>query len=243
MKKKFAYLGVILVIVGFIVALVGSMTRENSILVLRDENAPPKTWSYSLRYEKGQKLGLGLSTGDNWMAYEVSDEFKAGGEYISYLPVVVTITVPSAAPSENVTLEIEYSPIPGSTAPIPPLDIFIVKVLHKSGILKMDTSVENWTSGNNVFTSEYLNDNKIQNGIGIVQYTGWYYVTVSSVGLQSPPNKIVLYKYNVEIVRDYWYLIPVGGAIAVVGVILAVLGIKSVEKRARIETLRRTAKS
>jgi len=235
------YLGVIIAIAGCVVALFGTITRENSTIVAREESQS-NVWSFSAHYDKGQKLGFGLSTGDYWLAYETSDEFVVGGDFIDYLPVIVTITAPTPAPGKNVTFEVEYTPNPASTAPIPALDILIVKVLHKSDILKMETSIEDWTTldGKNTFTSEYLEDSSTHSGVGIVQHSGWYYVTINPVGLSSPPRKIVLYKHNVEIAQDYWYLIPVGAAIAAIGVVVAVFGARSVQKRARVEMLKKT---
>ncbi|MEM2292741.1 MAG: hypothetical protein QXX41_05650 [Nitrososphaerota archaeon] len=227
-------------ILGLIASLWGSLTQEKANLVTRKESER-SALTLSVQCKKGQKLGFGISVGDGWEWFmDTSDEFKVGGQYIDYVPVTVLITM-TTVPSKNITLEVEYSPVK-SQGPTVLLDVFIIKVIHKSDIMKMETSIESWMSGDTVYTSEYLNERKPQLGVGIVQYDGEYQIEIIAVGHikppPQPPKNIVVYIYNVEKARDYWYFIPTGSMIIVLGAFIIVK-----EKRKRKKARARFAKS
>jgi len=231
------YLAVFTVMLGLAIAIYGSMSKEKVNFVGSEESGRPAL-TLSAYYKKGQKLGFGLSPGEGWeYSLDTSDEFKVGGQYIKTVPVTVLIRT-SAAPDKNVTLEVEYSDV-GSQGPKILLDVFIIKVLSKSDILKMETSIESWTSWNGTInTSEYLNERKPQLGIGTVQYEGDYQIEIIAVNYikppPSPPNNIILYIYNVEKVMDCWYLIPVGLILIVSGGFMLIRG-RGIRKKARIK--------
>jgi hypothetical protein len=231
------YLAVFIVMLGLAIAIYGSMTKEK-VNFVGSEEAGRGALTLSVYYKKGQKLGFGLSPGEGWEYFlDTSDEFKVGGQYINTVPVTVLIRT-SAAPDKNVTLEVEYSDV-GSQGLKTLLDVFIIKVLSKSDILKMETSIENWTSSDGkINTSEYLNERKPQLGIGTVQYDGDYQIEIVAVNYikppPSPPNNIILYIYDVEKVMDCWYLIPLGLLLIATGGFMLIRG-RGIQKRERIK--------
>jgi len=230
------YLAVSVMMLGLAIAIYGIMPREKVNFVGSKESGRGAL-TLSAYYKKGQKLGFGLSPSDGWEYFlDTSDEFKVGGQYINIVPVTVLITT-SAVPDKNITLEVEYSNV-GAQGPKILLDVFIIKVLSKSDILKMETSIENWTSSDGkINTSEYLNERKPQLGIGTVQYDGDYQIEIVAVNYikppPSPPNNIILYIYDVEKVMDCWYLIPVGSILIAAGGFMLMRG--GIRKKARIK--------
>ncbi len=244
-QRRRIYLGIVVMILGLSIATFGSSTIERENLVERQESGRGAL-TLSAYCKIGQKLGFGISKGEGWEQFlDISDEFKIGGQYIAYVPVTVLITT-SAAPSKNITLEVEYSQVE-QQGPTILLDIFVVKVLHKSDILKMDTSIVNWTSGGTIYTSEYLNERKTRLGVGIAQYNGEYQIEIVAVGYikppPQPPNNIILYIYNVENAMHYWYLIPVGSAVTASGAFILVKYDKRRRKKARIRFAKKTVTS
>ncbi len=234
--KMGVYLGVIIIALGLVITIFGTSTREKANLADRIESSKGAL-TLSAYYKRGQKLGFGISPGEGWeYLLDTSDEFKVGRQYIETVPVTILINT-TAAPGKNVTLEVEYSAVE-SQGPKVLLDVFVIKVLSKSDILKMETSTENWTSGGGIInTSEYLNERKPQLGVGIVQYDGYYQIEVIAVGYIKPlpPNSITLYIYDIEKVMDHWYLIPIGLMLMMTAVFMLIHGFRRSRRKARIK--------
>jgi hypothetical protein len=218
MKKTWLVFGILLIFVGFIVGLYGNSSKENVGELLGSKESSIHAWSVTLDFNAGQMLKLGIAQGQSWIPNDVTDEFKVGGQFIEYLPVMVTITAPTG---HNTTFEVEYRTIDIERQAVA---VFIVKVLQKNAELKLESSNDTWTSGNNTYTSEYLNQPEIS---GIVELNGWYTATVSRIGLPTPPTRLTLFKYKVEIVKDQWFLIPIGGTTAILGGGISVWSTKS----------------
>jgi hypothetical protein len=229
MKKMWFAFGILLILVGCIVGVYGTPSEEKEGTLLESKESPINAWSVSFYYHAGQWLELGIAQGENWvyLPFDTTDEFKVGGEYIEFCPVTVTITGPTG---HNATLEAEYRPVEKQT--VTTVNIFIVKVLQKSAELKLQSSNDTWTSGNDTYTSEYLYQPKIY---GLTQLDGSYTVTVSRLGLPSPPSKLILYKYELEIDRDQWFLIPIGGIVAISGGGVSVWSAKSGTRKRSIK--------
>jgi hypothetical protein len=212
-RKKWLIVSVVLACIGIPLIYYGNASREVTTLLDHAQSDVNKT-SFTFDYSKGQKLLVGVGVGKDWFLYaDVSDEFKEGGAYVSLVAVNVTVIDPNGHPTK---LEAEYRVVSGTED----LALYIVKVYQKSDGLTLKTFNQSWVAGNSNYTSEYLFENEMG---GIANMDGTYNATVSLVGPPIPPTTITLYKYSVTTVSDYWYLLPLGAAMLVVGGLIAVL--------------------
>lgn len=216
MRRNWLIVGVVVACIGIPLIYFGNASREVTDL-LGSRPSDPRQSSIDYEYLKGQKLLVGVGTGKDWFYFsDTSDEFMSGDQYISFIPVNVTIIAPNG---HSTKLEAEYRIVPNTEN----LGLYVVKVDHKSDGLTLKTFNSTWmdryTRANH--TSEYLFESEIG---GIANVEGTYNATVSLVMNPSiPPTRLTLYKYSITTVYDHWYLLLPGAAMLAVGSIIVVL--------------------
>ena len=211
-RKKWLIFGIVIACIGIPLIYFGNASREVTSLLNSGQSDPNKN-SFIYEYAKGQKLQVGVGPGRDWFVYaDTMDEFSEGGQLIWLVGVNVTIIAPNG---HSTKLEAEYRIVPNTED----LGLYVVKVYQKSDGLTLKTFNRTWVSGSNNFTSEYLFESEMS---GITNLSGVYNATVSLVGPPIPPTRIMLYKYSVTTVYDYWYLLPPGAAMLAVGSLIAV---------------------
>jgi hypothetical protein len=227
MRKSWLVLGIVAMFIGILIASFGNASHQVATMVGEPKQSELHASSIGDSYSKGQKLVLGISPGNDWYLYaDTSDEFKVGGDYV-YL---VSITVIVIDPNGNVTiLEAEYRVIEGTTD----LALFVVKVYQKGAGLTFSTFNNTWNVGNNNYTGEYLDEQLSGQSIigGLVNFDGYYNVSIGQAWPPSPPTRLTLYKYKLETVKDQWFLIPAGAVTVIAGGILSIWATRFTQKK------------
>lgn len=220
MRKGLLVLGIALLFIGIIATSGAANIHEEKIISREEVDRKTATmlenmtsWSVSGSFSKGEKLGVVIQPGRNWMGE------PAPGYHYLILPV--TIRDPWG---DETKLKVKFTTDPFG---IHPFGFDSVELVSDGGGLTFEKSDE---------TETIIGTTYYQGISGIVNYDGVYNVTVHrAIGVFGPPEILKLERLLTEKVYPYWFVSPMGVGFMVAGVFLSILARKSPRHKRRLK--------
>lgn len=202
MKKWFFAVGVIIIVVGVIVASAYSAPKE--VKDYPSVNSVRQAWSVNANLIKGDTVWVEIRQGFDWPVgrFEL-DEIEWPGFGILYVGVDII------EPRGNLTIFlIRFGRLATESS----------DVVRPLTVLDINLTI----NGGGLDSTLFYNNNKYSDVGGIAQFSGTYTFTVSRMmpSREDPPSVIDIRKRLVTIQQPYTYLLPVGITVTAAGSVL-----------------------
>jgi hypothetical protein len=195
--------------------------NANSPTVVGEADSPTGDWKVSGWFTQGEKLIFAIKEGGNWAMY-ADETLPEMPSTTTFLPVDLSIIDPR---NETINFTVFFEEVQSEQAVNPLLDFFGGNLTSNDGGLTMLPQ--------NIWASE--NQTVIYNPVGgIVNYNGYYTAIISkNFGTNEPPLYLRLEEQTTKTVSPYLFVVPIGAAIMVFGVVLSVWTGKQPKQKTR----------
>jgi hypothetical protein len=222
LKKSFAALGLIILIIGFVTTM---WLAAFSIKVVAS-NYPwksiPNSWEIQESFKATNRLVFELIPGKMWLFAEPTEpgEFP----FSSALFIGVSVIDPNGGKTDFTLVFAQRTE--GVT---PQLQFWGARIVSNDGGLSMEEESV-WAANNETVYYNYLSvvgENAIG---GIVNYDGVYRVVVNHE-MPTEPARVKLLRQDLAVEHPYLFIVPVSGVVAGCGVVLSLWAARKPKKR------------